>query len=373
MSAEPRHLALPPRMTDDIVASIGSGILTFDPSGRLIAINPAAEAIIGVDAGQTVGLTFAQVFVPIEGLDAFNDCVLDAIAQPNVPVQEDVVVTVAAGERHLSVRANLLREAATGAVEGLIVVVTDVSERVALLEQTAARETERASIGRFIVAILLTFSVFTLLLEPIQGLAEARFFDLGPIAAMVALVIIAFLVTRWTGTSLAAYGLHARVSKREVWFATLWSLVGCAAMTGAKFIVDRVSGDDGPLFEFLTLDDGTIVDSFGLFALALTIYLVSVLFQEFSTRCAIQAPLERFLTGVFPSPAWVANLTSTMLFAVLHAHLNPLVSLLVIPPSIFWGWLFMRSGSVATPIISHVIVGVYAIFVLGVFAGLDQT
>lgn len=359
-------------MTDDIVASIGSGILTFGPGGQLMAINPAAEAIFGVRANEAVGLSFAQVFVPIEGLDAFNDCVLAAIAQPNTPVEEDVVVEVAAGERHLSVRANLLREATTGAVEGLIVVVTDVSERVAFLEQTAVRETERASVGRFIVAILLIFSIFTLLLEPIQDFAEDRLFDFGPIAAMVALVVIAFLVTRWTGTSLADYGLHARVSRREVKVAVLWSLGLCAVMTAAKFIIDRTGGDDGPLFEFFTLDDGTAVDSVGLYALGLGIYLVSVLFQEFSTRCAIQAPLERFLTGVFPSPAWVANLTATMLFAVLHAHLNPLVSVLVIPPSILWGWLFMRSGSVVTPIVSHTIIGVYGIFVLGIFAGLDQ-
>ena len=78
------------------------------------------------------------------------------------------------------------------------------------------------------------------------------------------------------------------------------------------------------------------------------------------------------MTGVFPSPAWVANLTSTMLFAVLHAHLNPVVSLLVIPPSILWGWLFMRSGSVVTPILSHTIIGIYAIFILGIFAGVDH-
>ena len=32
----------------------------------------------------------------------------------------------------------------------------------------------------------------------------------------------------------------------------------------------------------------------------------------------------------------------------------------------------MRSGTVLTPIISHTIIGVYAIFILGVFAGLDQ-
>jgi membrane protease YdiL (CAAX protease family) len=56
----------------------------------------------------------------------------------------------------------------------------------------------------------------------------------------------------------------------------------------------------------------------------------------------------------------------------LHAHLNPIVSLLVILPSLLWGWLFMRSHSVLTPIISHTIIGVYAVFILGLFAGADH-
>ena len=147
-------------------------------------------------------------------------------------------------------------------------------------------------------------------------------------------------------------------------------------MTAAKFAWITLLADpdeaEADLFAFFALDDGTEVKSVGLYAIGLSVYLVSILFQQFATRCAIQAPMQSFLTGVVGQAGWIANIVTTLLFAVLHAHLNPVVSLAVILPSLLWGWLFMRSGNVVIPIISHVIIGVYAVFVLGLFAGLDQ-
>ena len=364
---------LPEAMTADIVASTRDGIVTVDPTGRLTSLNPEAEVLFGLRAAEVVGDTFAEVFVPMEGLDAFTDCVIDAIHHPEVPHNADITVELDGRQRHLNVRANLLRDSESGATIGVLTVISDVSERVEFLAKTAAQERERAATGRFIVTILTIFSIFTLLLEPIQQLAQARFFDFGPVVALLTLVVIAFFITRWTGSSLRDYGLTFRPRRRDVHEAVLWSLAFCLVMTVGKYGLQLLApGPEPALFDFLILDDGTRVDSASLFLTALVIYLVSVVFQEFATRCAIQAPLERFLNGVIAAPGWVANITATLLFAVLHAHLNPIVSLLVIFPSLLWGWLFMRSGSVMTPIISHIIIGVYAIFVLGIFAGVDQ-
>lgn len=368
--------ALSGAMTADIVASTRDGIITVDKAGRLTFVNAEAEAIFGLVGADTVGATFAEVFLPREGLDAFSDCVIEAIRNPTVPHTADVTIGDEDGaRRYLSVRANLLQDSVSGQPEGVLVLVSDVSERVELLEKSAARERERAATGRFIITILTIFSVFTLLLKPIQQLAQAAFFDLGPVLALLTLVVIAFLITRWTGSSLRTYGVTLKVRRRDLWDSVIWSLALCGLMTVGKWIgLTQGAEADGtePLFAFFVLDDGTQVTTVGLFAFGLAVYLISVLFQEFATRCAIQAPLERFLNGVLAHPGWVANLTATLLFAVLHAHLNPIVSLTVIPVSLLWGWLFMRSGTVLTPIISHTIIGVYAIFILGIFAGLNQ-
>lgn len=363
-------------MTDDIVASSRDGIITIDPHGVLTSFNPGAEAIIGLTATDVVGLTVAEVFLPLEDLDAFTDCVLEAVRQPDKEHVATISLERPEGVLHLSVRTVLLHRKGSDERIGVLVMLADESERVELLTRTADRERERASTGRFIVAILTIFSVFTLLLEPIQKLARAHFYDLGPVIALLTLVIIAFFLDRWSSPESRTLKLNLRPERRYVVESIVWSLGFCVLMTLGKLIFISLAREDGAtppeLFSFLVLDDGTRVREPGLFLIALAIYLVSVLFQQFAIRCAIQAPLQSFLTGVIGPAGWVANLVSTLLFAVLHAHLNPLVSLAVIAPSLLWGWLFMRSGSVVPSIISHAIIGVYAIFILGIFAGLDQ-
>ena len=372
----PTAPSLPTAMTDDIVASSRDAIITIDPQGRLTSFNPAAEVVFGMKASETVGKTVAEVFLPIEDLDVFTDRVMEAVRHPEQEQTADITLDRDHARLHLNVRTVLLRHQETGERIGVLVMISDESERVEFLTQSAERERERAATGRFIVAILTIFSVFTLLLEPIQKVAEARLYDFGPIVALLTLVVIAFLVNRWISPTAKTVGLDLRPARRHLVEAVVWSVALCVAMTGAKYlwitITASPSGPSAPLFSFFILDDGTRVDSAGLYAMGLAVFLVSVPFQEFAIRCAIQAPLQSFLTGVVGAAGWIANLTATLLFAVLHAHLNPLVSLLVMVPSVLWGWLFMRSGSVVTPIVSHAIIGVYALFVLGIFAGLDQ-
>lgn len=367
---------LPVAMTDDIVASSRDGIVTINAQGRLTSFNPGAEAILGLRAAEIVGKSVAEVFVPIEGLDDFTDCLLEAVGNPEREHTANISLEAEHGSLHLSVRAVLLHRKDTDERIGVLVMISDESERVEFLARTAERERERAATGRFIVAILTIFSVFALLLEPMQKLAQARFFDLGPVMALLTLVVIAFLINRWISPSSKTVGLDLRPERRHVIEAIVWSIGFCIMMTVAKSVVigfaSDPSGEPAPLFSFYVLDDGTKVDSVALYAIGLTLYLVSVPFQQFAVRCAIQAPLQSFLTGVVGPAAWVANVTASLLFAVLHAHLNPIVSLAVILPSLLWGWLFMRSDSVVTPIVSHAIIGVYAIFILGIFAGLDQ-
>ncbi|ASP36804.1 CPBP family intramembrane metalloprotease domain-containing protein [Labrenzia sp. VG12] len=363
-------------MTEDIVASSRDGILTIDPHGKLTSFNPGAEAIFGLKAEDVVGLTVAEVFLPLEDLDAFTDCVLEAVRQPDKEHVATISLKRAHGVLHLSVRAVLLHRKGSEERIGVLVMLADESERVELLTRTAERERERAATGRFIVAVLTIFSVFTLLLEPIQKLAQAQVYDLGPVIALLTLVVIAFFLDRWASPGARTLVLNLRPERRYVIESIVWSLGFCGLMTVGKFLLIAFqvypTEIQPRLFSFLVLDDGTRVHSTGLYLAALAIYLISVLFQQFAIRCAIQAPLQSFLTGVVRQAGWIANLVSTLLFAVLHAHLNPIVSLAVIAPSILWGWLFMRSGSVVTPILSHAIIGVYAIFILGIFAGLDQ-
>ena len=369
-------LALPPSMSADMLGSLRDGLLAIDPSGTILLINPAAEALFGLDAATAKGRLFAEVFLARDGLDDFNDCMLAAIYHPGVPQTQDLVLALDGNERFITVRTNRLSSQVDGHTEGVIAVISDVSERVLYLREKVAREQQRAVVGRFIIAILTVFSLFTLALEPVQNVARAGGLDIGPLVGLLALVLTAFGIMWWTGLPPARLGLTWRFSPSDLTEAILWSIGFCAFITLGKLFVLRVllgiGADQRPLFEFWVLDNGEVVTSAGLIAFGIAFYIMTTPIQEIGTRSAIQAPLQSFLEGAVRSPQWTANIVTTLLFAVLHAHLDPIVALMVTVPSLLWGWLFMRSGTILSPILSHTIIGLYAVFVLGLFVGFDN-
>lgn len=369
-------LNIPPAMASDMLSSMSDGVLAVDPNGVILLVNPVAAALLELDAAEVTGRRFAEVFLTRDGLDAFNDCMLAAIYNPGEPQTQELVLTPNGEERVIIVRTNRLVSQADGVLEGVVAVISDISERVRNLREKVASEAQRAAAGRFIVAVFTVFSLFTLTLEPMQAFARAGGLDIGPLVGLLALVLTAVGIMWWTRLPPARLGLTWRLSRHDLIESILWSIGFCVFITVGKLFVLRVllgiSADERALFEFWVLDNGEVVTSAWLMAAGIAFYLVTTPIQEIGSRSAIQAPLQNFLDGVVRAPKWTANIVSTLMFAVLHAHLDPIVALMVIVPSLLWGWLFMRSGTILSPIISHSIVGIYAVFVLGLFVGFDN-
>ncbi|MCF7979075.1 MAG: CPBP family intramembrane metalloprotease [Chromatiaceae bacterium] len=384
-----RNPELPPAMAADMLGSMKDGVLAVDPTGAILLANPVALAMFELEATKVIGATFAEVFLTRDGLDAFNDCMLAAIYNPGVPQTQELVLSPGGEERFIIVRTNRLTSQADGSgidgdtarstgrsTEGVVAVISDISERVRRLRDKVESEQQRAAAGRFIVAIFTVFSLFTLTLEPMQAFARAGGLDIGPLIGLLALVLTAVGIMWWTHLPPARLGLTWHLPRRDLAESIFWSIGFCVFITLGKLFVLRVllgiSADERALFEFWVLDNGEVVTSASLMALGIAFYIVTTPIQEIGARSAIQAPLQTFLDGAVRSPRWTANIVTTLMFAVLHAHLDPVVALMVTVPSLLWGWLFMRSGTILSPIISHTIIGIYAVFVLGLFVGFDN-
>ncbi len=50
----------------------------------------------------------------------------------------------------------------------------------------------------------------------------------------------------------------------------------------------------------------------------------------------------------------------------MHIHLSAVLAYVVFIPSLFWGWLYNREPTLIGPVISHLMIGTWAIFVLGI-------
>ena len=100
----------------------------------------------------------------------------------------------------------------------------------------------------------------------------------------------------------------------------------------------------------------------------IVIYMLLVPVQELVARGGLQSLLNQFFHD---EPAMTrhlyAILLSNALFSASHAHLSASFAIISFFPGIIWGILYARQGSLFGVIISHLIIGVWAIYVLGVF------
>ena len=133
--------ARPSGVHQTILDSMTSGVMSLDASGVIRTFNPAAVSILALERDDDVGATFAQLFVPLEGLDEFNEVVLDSVYGEQETLERRVVVETAGRTRALSLTTSHL----TGAERGVVAVFSDVSETEALQakEQTLAKQVAR--------------------------------------------------------------------------------------------------------------------------------------------------------------------------------------------------------------------------------------
>jgi hypothetical protein len=93
-------------------------------------------------------------------------------------------------------------------------------------------------------------------------------------------------------------------------------------------------------------------------------YSLFCILQEIILRSALQHSLIHFLTGRFAKTRIIA--TTTLIAAATHLHLKSLAfPLLIIVPNIFWCLLYDKHRSLLCVSVSHILIGVWALFILG--------
>jgi two-component system phosphate regulon sensor histidine kinase PhoR len=104
-----------------ILASMHEGVLAFDTQERVLTVNPAAEALLGVVAARAKGHTIQEVVRNV----ALQRLLVAALHQAE-PTMADIVLR-GTGERYLQATATALRHA-EGYDLGVLVVLNDVTQ-----------------------------------------------------------------------------------------------------------------------------------------------------------------------------------------------------------------------------------------------------
>ncbi len=112
------------------------GVVVVDFGGRIATFNAAAKRILAAGGEDVVGRLFAEVFLLLDGLDAFAQTMLDAVSSREPTARRVVGVQVGGQSRLLSMVTSVLEvgEGARRERVGIIGVFTDITATEALRE-----------------------------------------------------------------------------------------------------------------------------------------------------------------------------------------------------------------------------------------------
>lgn len=130
----------------NVLDNVASGVLSLDTGGVITSFNVAAGEICGLTGETVVGRRFGEIFMHLEGLDAFVDTIFDAIQDTSTVHQRVIEVTLDGKVRTLSVSTTYLKEDHEGKTVriGVVVIFSDITEIRELREKELhlAREIE---------------------------------------------------------------------------------------------------------------------------------------------------------------------------------------------------------------------------------------
>jgi 2-oxoglutarate dehydrogenase E1 component len=130
-----------------ILENMRGGVLSIDLKGQVTTFNPAAGNLLGLEPGEVIGRTFAEVFLEIPGSDDFVQVVLDAIYDDTVTHHQRIDFLTREGTRRLDITTSFLFAGGPSSREGrrvgVVAVFDDVTEVEALREFARAMAAQR--------------------------------------------------------------------------------------------------------------------------------------------------------------------------------------------------------------------------------------
>jgi CRP/FNR family cyclic AMP-dependent transcriptional regulator len=228
-----------------------------------------------------------------------------------------------------------------------------------------AKARESVAMGELLVQVMTLQSAYSILIASMPKFASY----LPGSTTYVSLPIqLAFLVgSLWfigrTGQPLHQFGLSFRHLVPSVLESLALTAPFLALLAAVKWVVlqTRDTWKALPLFEHT--DVVARLSSPDVLKV-LAIYAVTCLVQEIIVRSALQSTLERYLVGKRAKA--IAIFVCALVFSTNHLHMSSLFAGLAFLPGVFWGVLYTRRPNVMGPTLSHVIVGGYVFFILGV-------
>ena len=144
-------------LASDIIRSMTTGLVSLDPTGAVVLVNPAAAKIFGVTADEARGRPFAEVF---PGSSELAELARAALSQGSYHLRGQALYAKDASETlHLGVSVIPLMSADGGSeneIKGALCLLADLTEVVELRERLFLKE-NLARVGEMVAGIAHEF------------------------------------------------------------------------------------------------------------------------------------------------------------------------------------------------------------------------
>lgn len=231
----------------------------------------------------------------------------------------------------------------------------------------------RVKMGTFMINVIITLCLFTFALSGVDYLE-----NIAPVSSFVSLpltIVLLFgflLLIKYTQLPLSTFGITLVNWRQAVFESVLYTIPILVLIVLIKIIMIKTvpSYQHHAIFEPF---DNVIRSSapqnshyryeIGLLTLIFYLFFISPI-QELIVRGGLQSSLQLFLTG--KNKTLTAILISNLILSTMHLYLSLRMALLVFLPGIFWGWLYSRHKTLIGVIISHIMMGAWAFWVVGI-------
>lgn len=232
------------------------------------------------------------------------------------------------------------------------------------LEQAQARNV----LGVFMVAMLWLVTLYTLSLTTLltikKHLSNTTFLSVGLILFFTIIVVSAM---RLTGLPLSRFGITWKDGPKKVAQALVYSVPVLLIFLVIKFYFVYFSENPQHIRVFSGLDEGILDGHFNLGMYLSVVFLYAMLcpVQELVSRSALQSTFFNFIPGNESFRKWNAILLSNLIFSAAHSHLSLAFASLTFVSGLFWGGLFHKQRSLLAVSASHILIGVWVVFIVG--------
>ena len=236
-------------------------------------------------------------------------------------------------------------------------------------EVTAQALALQLAMGRFLTFVIFLLSLYAYVLSGLSRFA-AQSSSTTPITLglSVGMIAVSFMMMRRLGYPLAFYGLTTHNWRRAVIESVVFTIPLCAVVVALKWVLLRVAYEaaEKSVFEpFSALNMAAMPDAgIGLLLVMAAIYAFHAPLQEFLVRGTLQSPLQQFLAGA--GGHWSPIIASNLIFSAFHLYISFGFALATFLPGLFWGWLYHRHGTLVGVSVSHIMLGLWTVFVVGI-------